>query len=56
MELVHEEQWNKQNSSSLQKRRKHEWIVESEQEVIPTLSLQISELLWLKLAGLNLTC
>lgn len=40
VELVHEEQWN-----SLQKRRKYEWTAESEQEVIHTLSLQISELL-----------
>lgn len=41
VELVHEEHWNKQNSSSLQKRRSYEWIEESEQKVIHTLSLQI---------------
>lgn len=41
--------WYMKNSgisktACLQKRRKYEWIEESEQEVIHTLSLQISEL------------
>lgn len=38
------------------KRGKYKQIEESEQEGIHTLSLQISELLWMKLAGLNQTC
>lgn len=40
VELVHYEQWNRQNNSSLQERRKYEWIEESEWEEIHTLSVQ----------------